>query len=74
MNKQKTTLKSFKHNLIIKLENQIKIEHEALKKAKESMFEFGGESSCIGSENIGFREGRIRLVESLLQVIKEGRI
>lgn len=74
MNKQKTTLKSFKHNLVIRLENQIKIEREALVKAKESMFEFGGESSCTGSENIGFREGRIRLVESLLQVIKEGRI
>lgn len=70
----RTTLKTFKQQLQAKLEKQIKIEREALAKAKEAMSEFGGMSSCTGSENIGFREGRITLLESLSTVIKEGRL
>lgn len=70
----RTTLKTFRHQLQAKLEKQLTIEREALAKAKEAMWEYGNEPSCSGSADIGFREGRITLIESLSTIIKEGRL
>lgn len=72
--KTRTTLKTFKHQLQAKLEHQIKLEHEALAKAKEAMWEFGNEPSCSGSEDIGFHRGRIGLLESLCSILQERRL